>query len=148
MVNLTKRDMSKALHRVESMKRRYHNAIAKSEETMTHVVHGVEASAASFGFGVLQGRFASKGGLGIMGVPIELAAGGALYLAAALGLGGKMSEHFYALGQGALSAFTTTMGRGVGVKMLSSGGSTAAVHGEATLSPAELHALANPTGSR
>jgi len=146
MQNLTKRDVARAMRSIDSMKSRYRNAIAKTEETMEKVVSGVEAAGSSFLFGVLQGRFADRGGLGIVGVPIELASAGALYLAAALGIGGRMSEHMYALGQGALSAFATTMGRGVGVKMAKSAGvPMKGLHGEATLTPAELHTLANPT---
>lgn len=158
MQNLTKRDFHRANRALEAMKSRYRNAMEKSEETMDHVVGGAVAAGSAFGFGVLQGRFAQKGGLGIMGVPIELAAGAAAYVAAALGVGGAASKHIYHLGQGALCAFTTTMGRGVGMKMVAgagasparalkgeSSGNEAGIHGDASLSPSELESLANPT---
>lgn len=162
MQNISKSHILKLERARQSLQTRFHRAIAKSEETVEHIVHGTEAFASAFAFGALQGRFADRGGLGIMGVPIELVIGVGGYVAAASGVGGNASEHLYPIAQGALSAYAATLGRAIGLKMLkNTGGSPTpslpsgaartqvkgaegTMEGEATLSPAELAALASP----
>lgn len=148
MKNLTLANLHKVNRSIENMKKRYSRAMEKSEEVTEHIIHGSEAFASSFLFGLLQGRYADRGGIGIMGIPIELVIGVAGYVGATVGVGGALSEHLYPLATGALSAYATTLGRGVGAKTASVSAPKAltstSVKGEAGLTAAELAALANP----
>lgn len=159
MKNLTFSHANKLVAQVDALKKRHARAIEKSQEVVEHVVHGVECFGSAFAFGMLQGKYADKGGLGVMGVPIELAVGVAGYLAATIGVGGSFSSHLYPIAQGALAAYATTIGRSVGLKTNTAlstpalapkstaqvRGSLVDISGEAKLSTAELSALANPS---
>lgn len=143
MKNLTPKSLVKAQRSIEAMKSRYSNAMKKSEEVVEHIVHGVESFGSAFAFGVLQGKYASKGGIGVMGVPVELAFGVGAYVASSMGVGGNLASHLIPLGQGALSAYATTLGRSVGSRMSGSSKKTS-VSGEDRLTAKELAALSNP----
>jgi hypothetical protein len=151
--NISHKSLMKAQKSIETLKHRYRRAIEESGEMLENVVHGTENFASAFAFGVLQGRFADRGGIGIMGVPIELVVGLGGYVASAMGFGGQLSAHLIPIANGAIGSYASTIGRGVGTKMLqaaparrqvASSSSPTAIRGEATLSAEELAALANP----
>lgn len=160
MQNISKRDISRAMQRFDSIKARYQSAMQKHQRTLDEVIGGATAATTSFAFGVLQGRFAERGGLGILGFPAELATAVGCYAIAGAGLAGKHSRYVFKIGQGAACAYTATLGRGIGLKMLndSRSGATATtalpktavrgeLHGEAQLTQQELDALANPVNA-
>lgn len=109
---LTKADMRKAGDRIVSLQRRVESVKKKGEEIAIRVVRTAEVSGTAFGLGVIQGK---TGGVEIMGVPLELAVAGAAAGLGYLGAAGKMSDHLINVGDGALAAYATTMGRGVGL---------------------------------
>lgn len=86
-------------------------ALAKADEAVSTVITTSEVSAASFLFGLAQGKY---GGIAIVGVPVDLLAGLALHIAAFAGIGGKNSSHLHAFGDGALASFFGGLGRQVG----------------------------------
>lgn len=77
------------------------------------LVRGSEVALSSFVFGVLQGRFKSQGGL-TLGLPVDLVAGGLLHFVGCMPFARQYSHHLHALGDGAIAAFTSTMGYRVG----------------------------------
>jgi hypothetical protein len=124
---------------------RHHNAatrlIQKARASMETVDNAVasfvttsEISAASFLFGLGQGKF---GGIAIFGVPVDLLSGLGLHLLA-FAAGGKWKNlhHLHAFGDGAMASFFGGLGRQVGrqiqtpkdrARMLRHGAKTAAL---------------------
>lgn len=84
-------------------------------------VTACEISIASFGFGVIQGRFKKSGGL-TLGLPVDLVAGVALHAIPMLfGFARPMAHHYHAVANGALASFFTTTGYRVGERWGSGG---------------------------
>lgn len=106
-----KASLKKLESRLASARSRMKNLKKKSEKVTENIVHTAEISTAAFAMGFTQGRF---GGIEFFGVPMELALGSGLNLAAWMGLGGKHSSHLNNIGNGCLAAYMTTLGRGVG----------------------------------
>jgi hypothetical protein len=111
----------------------------KAGEAMEGVVMTLEIQAGAFLFGAIQGAFYEpdpakpneKPGVHILGMPVEAIAGIGLIVGGFMGVGGsKWSEHMEHLGNGALAAWTSNLGRGYGFKFRSerkakaAGGST------------------------
>lgn len=107
---ISKASIGKWQKRAMSLQHRARRVMEKSREVVGEVVRTTEACSAAFLFGVAQGRY---GGVEVVGVPVELATGVALK-GFAFFAGGDMAPHLHAFGQGALDAYLTTMGRGVG----------------------------------
>lgn len=88
------------------------NVLVTQKERANIILNTAEVSAASFLFGLAQGKF---GGIEIVGVPIDAIAGIALHIVGFTGVGGRAnSRHFHAFADGALASFFNNMGRGVG----------------------------------
>jgi len=88
------------------------NVLVTQKERANVILNTAEVSAASFIFGLAQGKF---GGIEIVGVPIDAIAGIALHVVGFTGVGGRAnSRHFHAFADGALASFFNNMGRGVG----------------------------------
>jgi len=85
---------------------------ARADEAVATVITTSEVSAASFLFGLAQGKF---GGISLVGVPIDLLGGLGLHILAFAGIGGKNAHHLHAFGDGALASFFNGLGRQVGV---------------------------------
>ncbi len=83
----------------------------KHKDRINTVVTSTEVSAASFLFGLAQGKF---GGISIVGVPVDLLAGLALHVLAFAGVGKGNAHHLHAFGDGALASFFNSLGRSVG----------------------------------
>jgi len=100
-------------------KHHYDRAMGKwraMQESTEHAIQSViassEVSAASFAFGLVQGKW---GGVAVIGVPADLIAGLGLHILAFAGVGGKQSiDHLHAFGDGALASFFNGLGRQVG----------------------------------
>jgi len=86
----------------------------RQAETIETVIISSEVSAASFMFGLAQGKF---GGIAIVGVPFDLLAGLSLHILAFAGVGGRNAAHLHAFGDGALASFFGGLGRQVGRKI-------------------------------
>lgn len=100
----------------------------KAGEAIEGVVMTLEVQSAAFLFGALQGAFYEpnpakpndKPGVHLLGIPVEAVAGLGLILGGFMGVGGsKWSEHMEHLGNGALAAWTSNLGRGWGFKFRS-----------------------------
>ena len=121
-----------------SMRGRLARLNEKAGEAMEGVVMTLEIQAGAFLFGAIQGAFYEpdpakpdqKPGVHILGIPVEALAGIGLIVGGFMGVGGsKWSEHMEHLGNGALAAWTSNLGRGYGFKFRSerkakAGGST------------------------
>lgn len=109
---VSQKDIINFKQRVDRMTTKAKNIIERSKQTMETVVTTTEVSAASFLFGLAQGKF---GGIQIVGVPLDLLAGIGLHIMAFSGVGGKNSQsHMHAFGDGALASFFNHIGRDVG----------------------------------
>jgi len=109
----------------------------RAEGAIEQGVCALEVGAASFGFGVVQGR---TGGVKVVGVPLDLGAAVILHLAGFTGIAGKMADHAHSLGNGALASYLTSLGRGIGIEMRKKLG----VSGDGQrLTDADLKALAD-----
>lgn len=122
-----------------SMRGRLARLNEKAGEAMEGVVKTLEIQAGAFLFGAIQGAFYEpdpakpdqKPGVHILGIPVEAMAGIGLIVGGFMGVGGaKWSDHMANLGNGALAAWTSNLGRGYGFKFRSerkakaAGGST------------------------
>jgi hypothetical protein len=100
----------------------------------THLLHKEMASVRSseialsaFTFGVLQGKFKSKGGLTLLALPVDLLAGATFHIFALFSR--EYARHLHAFGDGALASFFTTTGYRVGERWGSSGSLRAGMSG-------------------
>lgn len=141
---ISKASVSRLAQRAEGLQKRMMRFKAHAEKTTEKVVRTVEVGAMALGMGMAQGRY---GSVEIVGVPAELAVGGVLNLLGYFGIAGKHSDHLNNLGDGALAAYLTTVGKGVGtaMKLKSLGGGTPAqiqapAKGSSELTPAEIAA--------
>ncbi len=111
-----------------SMKGKISRLNEKAGETIEGVVTTLEIQGAAFLFGALQGAFYEpnpakpndKPGIHLVGIPVEALAGIGLVVGGFMGLGGsRWSDHLTHLGNGALAAWTSNLGRGWGFKFRS-----------------------------
>jgi len=111
-----------------SMRTKISRMNEKAGEAIEGVVMTLEVQSAAFLFGALQGAFYEpnpakkddKPGVHLLGIPVEAVAGLGLILGGFMGVGGaKYSTHLEHLGNGALAAWTSNLGRGWGFKFRS-----------------------------
>lgn len=120
--------MASLREQFERMKSNAARMKEKAAETIETGIQTVEVVGATFGFGVLRGRYADPetGEWDIMGVPPDLLAGIALHGAALLGgfagQRGDFAMHAHNLGDGCLSSYFFTKGAQLGVQMREEGG--------------------------
>jgi hypothetical protein len=144
--SISKASVSRLAQRAEGLQKRMMRFKAHAEKTTEKVVRTVEVGAMALGMGIVQGR---SGSVEIVGVPLELGIGAGLNLLGYFGIAGKHSDHLNNLGDGALAAYLTTVGKGVGtaMKLKSLGGGSSApaqvqapAKGNSELTPAEIAA--------
>jgi hypothetical protein len=110
-LNFSQQDIVRFKNQAEGIQRRAKAALARADEAVSTVITTTEVGAASFLFGLAQGKF---GGISIVGVPVDLLSGLALHIAAFAGLGGANAHHLHAFGDGALASYLNGLGRQVG----------------------------------
>jgi hypothetical protein len=110
-LQISKRQLADAQSRYESLKARLSNVRKEAEKATEKFVGTLEVTGAAFTMGMIQGR---TGGIEIIGMPLELIAGGLLNVGSYLGVAGKHSDHLGNLGDGCLAAYAVTVGKGVG----------------------------------
>jgi hypothetical protein len=131
-----------------SLLRRADGVLGKELKT----VRASEIALSSFTFGVVQGRFASKGGLTAFGIPVDLLAGAGFHILGLFGFAKPYAHHLHAIGDGAIASFFTTTGYKVGARWEQTGSimkgmsgmlgeAKAAPSGGATLADKELASL-------
>lgn len=108
-----------------SLKSRVGRLNEKAKETIEGVVTVLEIQSMAFVFGAVQGAWfepdpskpGDKPGAHILGMPVEAVVGAGLIVGGFMGLGGdRWASHLTALGNGALAAWTSNVGRGWGFK--------------------------------
>jgi len=110
-LNSPMRSLSRANEAYAKMAVRLKNVQAKGEEMTDKVVATAEVAMAAGALGFIRGKY---GPVEILGVPLELALGIGLNLAAHAKLAGSSSEHLHHFGNGALALYTATVMTGVG----------------------------------
>jgi hypothetical protein len=95
-------------------KKSVQRAREEARDTVMAVVRSVEVGGTAFSFGIINGRW---GRPELLGIPVDL--GGSLALH---GLGFIMDKeiagHLHNLGDGAMASYLTSLGTGIGAKML------------------------------
>lgn len=149
-IQLSSKEMKTAGARLQSLKNRIEKIKSHTEKVTEKIVRTAEVGGTAFAVGVMNGK---TGGVELLGVPAELAAGLALNVLGYMGAAGKMSDHLGNIGDGALAAFATMEGAKIGVKWqekaaLSGGGQAsipAATKG-VSLTPEEVEYAAQMAG--
>ena len=113
-MSITKAHAKTAINKYEGLKRRIAGMREDARKTTKHLVRTAEIGGTAFLVGLTQGR---TDGIEVLGAPVELVAGGALTLIALVESGEDYASHLGAVGDGAIAAYLTTLGRGVGVTM-------------------------------
>lgn len=120
MANVSLARVNHLLDKVKSLQASKKNAIQHAKRGVVMVADSAVIGVGAFGFGVAQGRFGEKK---VLGIPVELVGAAAFHGAALMDVGGKeMTRQFHNLGNGALAAFVSAVGRGVGKRMRSKAG--------------------------
>jgi len=84
------------------------------------LVQTAEVQTGALAMGIVNGRYTERTAAGvveppaIVGIPVELFTGVLLHLIGYSGFAGKVDEHLHNLGDGAVAAWTTQAGRGLG----------------------------------
>jgi hypothetical protein len=110
-MNIAQKEIMRFHSKAKGAINRANAKMAKADEAVATAVTTAEVSAASFLFGLAQGKF---GGVALVGVPVDLLAGIGLHLAAFAGIGGKQVKHLHAFADGALASYMNGLGRQVG----------------------------------
>lgn len=151
--NISRAQLEKLRRRYQSVQSRLTRVRENMDEQMGHLMQTTEVSLASFGMGLVNGRFVNEDGsrgVEVLGVPLDLGAGIGLHAAAFLGVSRQYGEHLHNLADGALAAYLTTTGMGVGDRMRKQaaqegggGGAASGGYGVSGATDAELNALAH-----
>lgn len=110
-LKISQHDIVRMKDQVEKMKKRTANVVEKSHEMVGTIVRTAEVGAAAFSMGLIQGKY---GGVEIVGVPMDLGLGIGLHMLGLLGVGGDMSGHLHAFGDGSLAAYLSALGAKTG----------------------------------
>jgi hypothetical protein len=106
----------------------------KAAETVERVVQTAEVAGGAFVLGLLNGRYTKMTASGprgpeVVGIPAELAAGLGLHVLGFSKLAKNQSHHLHNVGDGALAAYFTQLGRGTGIGMIPTTSPTSALPG-------------------
>lgn len=120
MANVSLAKVNHLMDRVKRLQASKQHVIKKAKAGMVMAADAAVINVGSFGLGVVQGRFGERK---ILGIPVELATAALFHGAGLMEVGGDgMSRQFHNLGNGALCAYTSALGRGVGKRMRSKSG--------------------------
>lgn len=112
-MSISRADVEELIKKYESAKRSAKAARDRAEDAVMTVVQTTEVAGTGFTLGAINGRF---GGVEFLGIPLDLGLGAGLHLTAMF-LRRPIAEHVHNFGDGALCAFATTLGSGVGREM-------------------------------
>lgn len=111
---------------IKKLQKKYNSALARARrmkdeaESIAGQVQGAATvGATAFGLGYAQHRFRGddgQAGIEILGVPLDLGVAIGMHVGVVFGLFGKHSDMAKDVGNGALAAYATTMGAGLGTK--------------------------------
>jgi hypothetical protein len=110
-LQISKKELEKVYSGAKRMLSRAEGLKEKSEATIEGITRAMVVAGTSFGFGLVNGRY---GAITPLGVPVDLGVGIGAHLLGFTGLAGKMTPQAHAIGDGALSAYAYTVGRGTG----------------------------------
>ena len=126
--------------KVEKLQRAYKSAVSRakrmkeqSESIAGQIQGAVLVSGSAFAIGYAQHRFRDdegRPGIEILGVPLDLGIGLGLHLGSIFGIFGNYTEPANHVANGALAAYATTMGAGLGTKAYNEVGQGGAPAGE------------------
>lgn len=111
-LSISKQQVMKIKRQAENMRKRAARAMEHAEGVIKVGVRTAEVGAAAFGLGVLNGKQGEMPE--IVGVPVDLGAATVLHIMGFMGVGGDLSDHLHAFGDGALASYLTTQGLTVG----------------------------------
>jgi hypothetical protein len=114
MLGVSQGQIVKFKQQVDRMTAKAKAVMQKADAAVATVITTSEISAASFLFGLAQGKF---GGIAVVGVPVDLLAGLGLHILGFAGIGGRNAHHLHAFGDGALASFFNKLGSDVGVSI-------------------------------
>jgi hypothetical protein len=120
-------------HRLLDLRSRARGLLANKEEIILKpALRTSGISMTAFGFGVLQGRFADKGGVSLFNVPVDLLAGVAFHAVALFANTGYPQLALQAFGDGALASFFNSAGYRVGDTWRKKGGGISGLFGDSS----------------
>lgn len=114
MLNITRRDLEHAFAYANSLHTRGQSVAKHGEYVVGTVACQAESGLASFGYGVLEGRY---GPVKVGPVSADLLAALLLHGAGFLGVTGKMSGHAHNFAQGLADGYLQRLGIGIGTSM-------------------------------
>jgi hypothetical protein len=118
---LTRSAIDSRLSRFGSGARSLLSGTDRALRTEMKGVRTSEIAMSSFVFGTLQGRFKARGGLTLMGLPVDLLAGATFHILGLFPFAKPYSHHLCAVADGALASFFTTTGYRVGERWAAGG---------------------------
>ena len=121
MLQLTRSGIESRLGRIGMGARSLLSGADRVLRTELKIVRTSEIALSSFTFGVLQGRFKARGGLTLMGLPVDLLAGATFHILGLFPFTRSYSHHLHAFADGALASFFTTTGYRVGERWAAGG---------------------------
>lgn len=104
--------LDKANARIQAFQSKWRESKKEKEDALNTVIRTGTVGGTAFAFGVLQGR--TDGGVEFAGVPVEVFVGAGAWIGGAIGAAGNASHHLTAIGDGAIAALATSLGRGIG----------------------------------
>lgn len=114
MLGVSQGQIVKFKQQVDRMTAKAKSVMARADQAVATVITTSEVSAASFLFGLAQGKF---GGIAVVGVPIDLMAGLGLHILGFAGIFKANAHHVHAFADGALASFFNKLGSDVGVSI-------------------------------
>lgn len=119
-------------HRLLDLRSRARGILADKEESILKPALRTSGIAmTTFSFGVMQGRFADKGGLSLFNVPVDLLAGVAFHAVALFANPGYPQLALQSFGDGALASFFNSAGYRMGDSWRKKGGGISGLFGDA-----------------
>ena len=124
-LKISQHDIIRLKDQAEKLKKRASGAIERSHEVIETLTRSAVLGSSAFAFGMIQGKV--PGGVEVVGVPLDLGIGLGGHLAAMMGVGGNLSGQLHNIADGALAAYLTAMGRGVGLRWQKTGSLSSAL---------------------
>lgn len=111
MLAISRSDAERLLKTAQNARASIKRARERADEAIGRIVQTTEIGSAAFVMGVVNGRWS---GVEVLGVPLDLLAGGGLHV---LGFMGIAPDHLHNFADGSLASYTATIGAGIGREM-------------------------------